>query len=86
MTGEDPGVNTHALTQVPAHRVVLAARSEYFRALFDGDMSDSKAPSVSLTTLSQEVALVSRAASNVLMLAGLFFMPSGGVGWRFGSC
>jgi hypothetical protein len=62
MTEEDSGVNTHTLTQVPAHRVVLAARSEYFRALFDGDMSDSKAPSVSLTTLSQEVALVSRAA------------------------
>jgi hypothetical protein len=58
--------------------VVLAARSEYFRALFDGDMSDSKAPSVSLTTLSQEVALVSRAASNVAMLADLFIQVKRG--------
>lgn len=48
-----------AVPQIPAHRIVLAARSEYFRALFDGDMADSKAPSVSLANLSHEVAMVS---------------------------
>ncbi|GBG72775.1 hypothetical protein CBR_g12343 [Chara braunii] len=44
--------------EIPAHRVVLASRSEYFRALFEGEMQESQQKVIHLKTVSKDVLMI----------------------------